>query len=192
MAKIFQTVLIDGNFFQAEGHEKAAKYWPQGRCGKKAALCPWLLYFYPILIECPWFSQEYCELINWALNWHWETWKGNTNILNYVRAYQIDGKLPDFSIFGWIETCNSFVQCSSKHALHYNIFINAFDHVKDGAMVLTTLSPYLCKHKFSSLLQGVGKESSPSQSWDWEPHVDENFTANVDVIFCEKQFSIIV
>ena len=34
----------DGEFFQTEGHKKAAKYWSQGRCGKKAALCPWLLY----------------------------------------------------------------------------------------------------------------------------------------------------
>ena len=25
-----------------EGHNKATKYWPLGRCGKKAALCPWL------------------------------------------------------------------------------------------------------------------------------------------------------
>ena len=29
-------------FIQSEGRNKAAKYWPQGRCGKKAALCPCL------------------------------------------------------------------------------------------------------------------------------------------------------
>ena len=34
----------DGEIFKTEGHDKAAKYWPPGRCGKKAALCPWLAY----------------------------------------------------------------------------------------------------------------------------------------------------
>ena len=29
--------------FKTKGHNKAAKYRPQGRCGKKAALCPWLV-----------------------------------------------------------------------------------------------------------------------------------------------------
>ena len=29
---------------QAEGCNKAAEDWPQGRCGKKDTLCPWLLY----------------------------------------------------------------------------------------------------------------------------------------------------
>ena len=28
----------DGKTFQTEGLKKAAKYWPQGRCGKKATL----------------------------------------------------------------------------------------------------------------------------------------------------------
>ena len=32
----------DDKTFQTEGLKKAAMYWPQGRCGKKAALCPWL------------------------------------------------------------------------------------------------------------------------------------------------------
>ena len=38
--------LICWKSFQTEGRDKAAKYWPQGRCGKKAALCPWLLYVF--------------------------------------------------------------------------------------------------------------------------------------------------
>ena len=29
--------------FQTEGRNKAAKCWSEGHCGKKAALCPWLL-----------------------------------------------------------------------------------------------------------------------------------------------------
>ena len=32
------------NTFLTEGHNKATKCRPQGRCGKKAALCPWLNY----------------------------------------------------------------------------------------------------------------------------------------------------
>ena len=34
----------DGKTFQTEGLKKAAKDWPQGRCGEQAALGPWLLY----------------------------------------------------------------------------------------------------------------------------------------------------
>ena len=26
---------LDGKIFQTEGHNKATKYWPQGRCGKR-------------------------------------------------------------------------------------------------------------------------------------------------------------
>ena len=36
-------MLCDDLAVQREGLTKAAKYWPQGSSGKKAALCPWLV-----------------------------------------------------------------------------------------------------------------------------------------------------
>ena len=38
---------VFSKFIQTEGHNKAAKYWPQGRCSKKTVLCPWLSYGIP-------------------------------------------------------------------------------------------------------------------------------------------------
>ena len=33
----------DGKILKTEGGQKVAKYWPEGHCGKLAALFPWLI-----------------------------------------------------------------------------------------------------------------------------------------------------
>ena len=36
------TKTMRAKFFDTDSRNKPAKYWPEGRCGKKAALCTWL------------------------------------------------------------------------------------------------------------------------------------------------------